>query len=408
MTRKGSSGKPSRAGAYEVLEMIGEGGMSTVYKGRDPATGQLVAIKVLAPQAAANALMMERFKQEYRTARSLTHSHLVQGLDFGLEDGVPYLVMELVEGEDLAARIARQGKLPEDEAVRLIRQVAQALQLVHDNQIIHRDVKPSNILLTHDGQAKLADLGLVKDYQSGVDLTRPLVGMGTPNYMAPEQFGDAKHATARCDIYSLGATLYTAVTGEVPFQARTPLHILNKKLKNDFTPPRELTPRLSRPVDYAIRRAMRADAGQRQASCRELADSLTQLPPEPASGLPCATGPAPSAPAKGARPREAERRALVRYPSPAEASCWPVTEAGKKAVLVSRVQNISDTGVCLRLSRRFEPGTLLGLELCSKGPCATRFVLVRVQWAKRGPGKTWRIGCAFERSLLDFEIAAWL
>src|SRR5438105_2291436 len=153
MALKLKAGQPTRAGVYEVLEKIGDGGMATVYKARCPSTGRLVAVKLLSPQAAASPVVIERFKQEYRAACNLRHEHIVQGLDFGVGEDGPFLVMEYVDGEDLATRIERAGKLPEAEAVRLAVQVGEALQLAHDHDLVHRDVKPANVMITRDGQA---------------------------------------------------------------------------------------------------------------------------------------------------------------------------------------------------------------------------------------------------------------
>jgi serine/threonine protein kinase len=407
MIVKTKAGKLAQAGPYELLGKIGDGGMATVYKGRHAATGRLVAVKVLSEQAAASAVVRARFQQEYRAACNLSHPHIVQGLDFGTVGDVPFLVMELVEGEDLATRVERGGKMPEAEAVPLIAQVGAALQLAHDHALVHRDVKPANILITHDGRAKLADLGLVKDYQSSLELTRPATGMGTPHYMAPEQFEDARHATPRCDLYSLAGTLYTALTGTLPFHAKTHLAILKKKMKNELTPPRDLAPGLSRHADLAVRRAMRADPEQRQASCREFIDALLERPvaaPAPARAeAEASRRPAARVPT----PLQVERRATVRFPSAAEAACWPVAEA-VKASWTARVQDISGSGVRLRLNRRYEPGALLALELLTKGKRRRSFFLVRVKRVTKESPKAWCIGCTFERQLLDFEVQDWL
>src|SRR5205814_314025 len=141
--------------------------------------------------------------------------------------------------------------------------------------IIHRDVKPENILLTLDGQAKLGDLGLIKELEGDLELTNPDQGLGTPNFMAPEQFTEARSAGVRCDVYSLGATLYMAVTGVLPFQAKSIAVTLRKKLNNELTPPRELVPTLSKTVDWTIRRAVQVDPQRRHASCLEFIQSLT-------------------------------------------------------------------------------------------------------------------------------------
>ena len=143
--------------------------------------------------------------------------------------------MEFVEGESLGQKLERDGRMPEAEAIRIIAQVAQGLHRAHKQGLVHRDVKPDNILVTPDGMAKLADLGLVKETETDLNLTKTGRGLGTPHFMAPEQFRNAKNADIRCDIYSLGATLYMMVTGELPFRSNGPLDAWMKKIQNDLT-----------------------------------------------------------------------------------------------------------------------------------------------------------------------------
>jgi serine/threonine protein kinase len=262
-------------GDYDLLERIAEGGMGTVYRARQRATGAVVALKLVPSHLASNPVLMQRFRQEYNVARSFDHPNIVRALDFGLHGNAPYLVMEYVAGESLGQRIERQGRLPEAEAIRIIAQVAQGLHRAHKSGLIHRDVKPDNILLTPEGQVKLADLGLVKELDADLNLTRTGRGLGTPHFMAPEQFRDAKNADIRCDIYSLGATLYMMVTGELPFKSLGPVDAWMKKLNNSLTPARELVPTLSERVSWAIERSMSADREQRPASCREFVEDLT-------------------------------------------------------------------------------------------------------------------------------------
>jgi serine/threonine protein kinase len=185
------------------------------------------------------------------------------------------MIMEYVDGESLGQRLEREGRLTEQEALRIICQVAQGLQKAHKQGLVHRDVKPDNILLAQDGQAKLADLGLVKEIDAELNLTRTGRGLGTPHFMAPEQFRRAKYADARCDVYSLAATLYMTVTGELPFKSCGPLDAWMRKINNQLSPARELVPELSERVDWAIRRAMSADPNQRPSSCREFVEDLT-------------------------------------------------------------------------------------------------------------------------------------
>jgi len=262
-------------GNYDLLEKVAEGGMGTVYKGRHRETGQIVAVKVVAQHMVGNQVILKRFEQEYNAASQLDHPNIVRALEYGTVGSTPYLVMEFVEGESLGQKLQREGALPEKESVRLIAQVAQGLHRAHREKLIHRDVKPDNILVTPDGTAKLADLGLVKEVEADLNLTRTGRGLGTPHFMAPEQFKNAKNVDPRCDIYSLGATLYMMVTGQMPFHSSGPVDAYLKKIENKIQPPRELVPALSERIDWAIRRAMSADPDQRPANCREFVEDLT-------------------------------------------------------------------------------------------------------------------------------------
>lgn len=262
-------------GSYDLLEKIAEGGMGTVHKARHKQTGQLVAIKIVPSHLTKNPILLKRFEQEYIAAKSLDHVNIVRALDFGEHGGCPYLVMEYVDGESLGQRLEREHHLHESEAIRIIAQVAQGLYRAHKKGMVHRDVKPDNVLLTSDGQVKLADLGLVKEIDADLNLTRTGRGLGTPHFMAPEQFRNAKNADIRCDIYSLAASFYQMVTGELPFKSCGPLDAWMKKINNELTPPRHIMPSLSERVDWAIRRAMNPDPTQRPASCREFIEDLT-------------------------------------------------------------------------------------------------------------------------------------
>jgi len=261
-------------GNYELVEKIAEGGMGTVYRGRHTATGQTVAIKVVPPHLLTQAVVLKRFEQEYTVARQIDHPNIVKALDFGRDGETRFLVMEYVEGESLGQKLERDGKMSEQQAVAIILQVAEGLQKAHKLGLIHRDVKPDNILITRQGQVKLTDLGLVKELEADLNLTRTGRGLGTPHFMAPEQFRNAKKADIRCDIYSLAATLYMMVTGELPFQSNGPLDASMKKINNEIDPPRKVVPTITERVDWAIRRAMSPDPAQRPESCREFIEDL--------------------------------------------------------------------------------------------------------------------------------------
>jgi serine/threonine protein kinase len=262
-------------GNYDVLEKIAEGGMGTIYKGRHRETGQVVALKVIPSNLAKNPVMLKRFEQEFRAASLLDHPNIVRALEYDGSGDMPFLVMEFVEGESLGQRIERDGKLPEAEAIKIIAQVAQALHRAHKQGLIHRDIKPDNVMVTPDGQVKVADLGLVKEIEADLNLTRTGRGLGTPHFMAPEQFRNAKNADARCDIYSMGATLYMMVTGDLPFKSCGPLEAWMKKIHNELTAPRKVNPTLTERTDWAIRRAMSATPDDRPATCREFIEDLT-------------------------------------------------------------------------------------------------------------------------------------
>jgi serine/threonine protein kinase len=263
-------------GSYDLIAKIAEGGMGWVYKGRHRQTGQLVAIKIVPSHMARNEILLKRFEQEFIAASKLDHPNIVRALDYCGTGSTPFLVMEFVDGESLGQRLDRDGKMPEAEAIRIIAQVAQGLHRAHKMGMIHRDVKPDNVMVTRDGTAKLTDLGLVKEIDAELNLTRTGRGLGTPHFMAPEQFRNAKNADVRCDVYSLAATLYHMVTGELPFgKTSGPLDAWMKKVNNDLGTPRQLAPEISERTDWAIRRSMAADPNLRPGSCREFVEDLT-------------------------------------------------------------------------------------------------------------------------------------
>lgn len=260
-------------GNWDLVEKLADSGMGSVYKARSRANGQVAAIKLLPPFRAGREQAYQRFARECRILSALKDPHIVSALEFGIEGCEPYLVMEFVHGEPLGERLARAGRIPEPEAMRLIVQVAGALGRMHGRGLVHRNVKPDSILITPDGQAMLTDLCLTKEVaQEG--LTRDGTALGTPNFMAPEQFRDAAKATRRSDVYSLGATLYMAITGELPFGGCNIVEMCAKKARNELIPPKQWVPTLSDRIDAAIRRAMNAEPFNRPASCDEFVEML--------------------------------------------------------------------------------------------------------------------------------------
>jgi serine/threonine protein kinase len=383
---------PRLIGKYEVLGRLAATEMGTVFKGRDPTTGCFVAIKLAGPALTTNPVGLRRFEQEFKVTRALDHPHIVRALQFGQESGVPYMVLEFVDGQSLGDRIEHEGKLPEVEAVRIAARVGEALHHAHCHQVVHRDVKPDNILLTAERLVKLADLGLAKDYDSDAGLTRASMGLGTPNFMAPEQFSDAKNADRRCDVYSLGATLYMALTGELPFPGRGALTVLKKKLANDLVPPRQLVPTLSPWVESAIVRAVDANPRARQGSCLEFVKEICGE----AEG-------AQNRPATQAPSARADRRATLRFPASRGTSCQPL-RGDKGHVWRATIRDISADGVGLVVARRFEPRTVLALEMPATEQEAARRLLVRVVRVSALSQRRWFLGCIFATRLADEEV----
>ncbi len=266
---------PTQLGIYDVLEKIAEGGMGTVYKCCHRVSNEIVAIKVIAANTAKNPVLLQRFEREFLSAKVIEHPNIVRALDYSASGPHPFLVMEFVDGESVGQRIERDRAIPEAEAIQIIVQISEGLQRAHKQGLVHRDVKPDNILVNREGVAKLADMGLVKDAEADLNLTKTGRGLGTPHYMAPEQFRNAKGVDIRCDIYSLGATLYAMVTGVIPFDNSNPLDCWMKKIRNEFPTPKELNGAVSDRVDWAIRRSMSAEPMQRPSTCREFIEDLT-------------------------------------------------------------------------------------------------------------------------------------
>ena len=342
-----------RLGKYQLHERIGKGGMGSVYRATGP-DDQVVAVKVLAEGLADDRTQIARFTREAETTRRLDHANVVRVLDLGIDAGQHYFVMELVTGVDVGQYVKKNGPLDERKAIKVIVQVARGLHSAHKAGLIHRDVKPDNILLGTGGEVKLTDLGLVKQLDAEMNLTRTNHGLGTPHFMAPEQFKQAKHADVRCDVYSLGATLYAMVTGVAPFKGKNPLESYMKKASNDFVPPDQLNSSLSPQVVATILAAMDNDPARRPGSAKAFAQLLMGKigadqaacadPPEAASvaGMPVPTTDSDPAgvavrekPATrpGRRPRETSRYAetteFAPSVTPPEATAdQPAPEAG--------------------------------------------------------------------------------
>jgi serine/threonine protein kinase len=256
---------------YELLEKLGQGSMGSVYKARQLSMNRLVAVKLLHPRLAAKQELLQRLTREAHLAAKLSHNNIVQAIDVGSAGSLHYFVMELVEGTTIKQELESGKNYSEHEAVEIVLQVAQALQHAHRRGLIHRDVKPANIILTPEGIVKLADLGMARE-ATDEELARAEKGMtiGTPYYIAPEQIHGREDIDARADIYSLGATFYHMVTGQPPFPGSEIDAVLEAHLEQDLTPPDHLNTSLSSGLGEVVEFMMAKDRRQRYRTADDL------------------------------------------------------------------------------------------------------------------------------------------
>jgi serine/threonine protein kinase len=259
---------------YILLDLIGQGGMGRVYLARDTRLNRRVALKILSPERVNNPRAIARFQREARVGAQLEHEHLVRIYDFGESNGRYYLVMEYIEGKTIGTLISEQGALPIATTTRLIRQVALGLEHAHRKGLIHRDVNPYNIMVTHGGTAKLADLGLAIDLTDEERVTRDGATVGTFDYVAPEQARQSHAADIRSDIYSLGCTFYHMVTGQVPFPSPSLPEKLFAHQVLEATPLERLVSGIPESLSELVRRMMRKSPDERYATPLEVALAL--------------------------------------------------------------------------------------------------------------------------------------
>lgn len=263
-------------GKYEVLSKLGEGGSCVVFLARPLDQDGLVAMKVLKNSNEVNQKVVDRLIREVHVASMLHHPNIVQVLDSGSKDGYYYIIMEYVEGETLRQKILTEQYLPVGEALRIIEQVAQGLAAAHNQNFVHRDIKPDNIMIDQEGVPKIADFGLAKGKAIDVHITQTGQIVGTPYYMSPEQ-AQTSSLDHRSDIYSLGVTFYYILTGRVPFEGTTPIEIILKHISTQPAPIRDLNSKVPPGLARIIHKMMAKSKEQRYQNALDLLDDLKKL-----------------------------------------------------------------------------------------------------------------------------------
>ncbi len=276
-------------GTYEIRRFLGRGGMASVYECHDATLGRGVAVKVLHPHLAHDETAIARFLREGRTVSRIRHPNVVQMFDTGQKDGLPFLVMELVDGDDLAKCLRESGPMPLQGMVDFMLAVIAAVGAAHDAGIVHRDLKPSNIRLSRDHRGglmpKILDFGISKwlSEDGTSDLTETNGVLGTAAYMAPEQLRSAKDADGRSDIYSIGVILYECATGMLPFHGTSQYELMHAVLTAPLAAPSTLRPEVPPALDAIVLRAMRRDPAERFAAAGDLGLALAPLAGDPSA-----------------------------------------------------------------------------------------------------------------------------
>jgi serine/threonine-protein kinase len=260
-------------GRYEVEEELGRGGMAKVYRGTDTVLGRPVAVKILAPQFTDDPSFVNRFRREAQAAARLNHPNLVSVYDTGSDDGVHFIVMEYVEGRTLADYLAGGGRIMPQRAIEIAEAVSQALTAAHAQGVIHRDIKPGNIMITPSGDVKVADFGIARVIAGAETIAQTAAVLGTAAYLSPEQ-AQGQPVDQRSDLYSLGCVLYEMVAGRPPFTGDSPVAVASKQVLEQPVPPSKLNPDVSAQLDAVIMRTLAKNPANRYGSAEEFRQDL--------------------------------------------------------------------------------------------------------------------------------------
>ena len=331
-------------GTFSIERLLGRGGMGAVYLAREPALDRQVAIKVLPPERAQSPDLRERFKREARTAAQLSHPNIVPLLTFGEDEGLIYFVMGYVEGETLSARLHREGPLGTGEAVRVLSELAAALSYAHSRAVVHRDVKPDNVLLEHPkAVVRLTDFGIAKQHAGRSSLTAEGAVIGTPHYMSPEQASGRTDVDARTDIYSLGAVAFTVFTGQPPFEGRSASDIMRQHLTREVPRLRDVTPGIPAAIDDAVHRCLAKEPSGRWRDPVDFANALSEAGDSWWGTL-----------IRRARPASATSRRSTATPASASAASTPSPSSPSdfRALLLELGERLTDPAMAARTKSR--------------------------------------------------------
>ncbi len=315
------------AGRYEILEMLGEGGMGAVYKARDVELDRFVAVKVIRPELAAQKQVLKRFKQELILARAITHKNVIRIYDLGEAAGSKFITMEYIVGKDLKQMVQEKGKLSSDETVPILQQILRALNAAHSEGIVHRDMKPQNVMVDQQGVVTVMDFGIARSMEaSGV--TRAGALLGTPAYMSPEQ-AKGLPADARSDLFAVGVIAYEMLTGNPPFEAETAMATMLKRIQERATPLEELDPSIPRNLSSLVSKLLERDPENRYQNAREVLEDLeTRRTPRTSAGDTLV-------PIAGATPAETIALPLAAATPRGKAVPWTWLAAGALGVAIA-------------------------------------------------------------------------
>jgi len=259
-------------GRYEILQLLGQGGMGAVYKAQDRELERFVALKVIRPELAVQPEILHRFKQELILARQVTHKNAIRIFDLGEADGIKFITMEFIEGQDLKSLLIKQGKLSREECIRIIEQICLALEVAHGEGVVHRDLKPQNIMLDKSGHVFVMDFGIARSTATP-GMTQTGTVLGTPEYMSPEQVM-GEHVDARSDLFTLGVIFYELLTGDMPYKAETAQKAMFKRTRELPKPANQLDPTVPKYLSDVAEKCLQLDVSLRYQSARELCDEL--------------------------------------------------------------------------------------------------------------------------------------